>query len=152
MNESRGSGSGSGSGSGVGGIGSIADKRRAMEWLKYSDKKYRKPLQTGEMNVTNILGGSWNEYAQVVFSMMILDTLVNIEEQLRIQNGTAELAVEVQVLDANKSVIGVGRRHAQSSSGETVVLIDRSLFKHAAYAREMDGRSISEEVVFKRKG
>lgn len=141
-----------GTGGGVGGIGSIADKRRAMEWLKYSDRKYRKPLETGEMNVANILGGSWNEYAQVVFSMMILDTLVNIEEQLRIQNGTAEPAVEVQVLDETKSVIGTGRRHARSAAGETVVLVDGSLYKRAAYVREMDGRTISEEIVFKRKG
>ena len=72
------------------GIGTIDEKRRVLEWLKDSDKKYRKPLEDGQMNVANFLGGSWNEYAAVVFSMLTLDTLVNIEEQLRILNSGAE--------------------------------------------------------------
>lgn len=75
-----------GTGAAQKGIGTIEQKRRVLEWLKNMDKKYRKPLETGELNVLNFLGGSWNEYAEVVFSMLTLDTLVNIEEQLRILN------------------------------------------------------------------
>lgn len=34
------------------------------------------------MALTSFFGGSWNEYAEVVFNMIIADTLLNIEEQL----------------------------------------------------------------------
>ena len=79
----------------MGSIGTIEEKRRVLKWLKESDKKYRKPLESGQMNVANFLGGSWNEYAEVVFSMLTLDTLVNIEEQLRILNKTTATVSEV---------------------------------------------------------
>jgi hypothetical protein len=63
-------------------VASIEQKRELLLNLKSTDKKYRKPFDDGEMAATNFLGGSWNDYAQVVFNMLIADTLVNIEEQL----------------------------------------------------------------------
>jgi hypothetical protein len=73
-------------------LGSVRDRRRILTWLKNTDRKYYRPFETGEMNVVNILGGSWNEYAEVVFSMLVADTLLNVEEQLRLLN--AHLAPE----------------------------------------------------------
>ncbi len=63
-------------------LASIEKKRKLLQDLKSTDKKYRKPFDEGEMAATNFLGGSWNDYAQVVFNMLTADTLVNIEEQL----------------------------------------------------------------------
>jgi hypothetical protein len=72
-------------------IATIDEKRQLLLWLRNSDKKYRRPFDSGEMAVVNILGGSWNDYAQVVFNMLIADTLVNIEEQLgRIADSVGE--------------------------------------------------------------
>jgi hypothetical protein len=72
-------------------IATVEEKRQLLQWLRNSDKKYRRPFDSGEMAVMNILGGSWNEYAQVVFNMLIADTLVNIEEQLsRIADSVGE--------------------------------------------------------------
>lgn len=66
----------------MGPIATPEEKRRVLHWLRDSDRKYRKPFEKGELNVANFLGGTCNDYAQVVFNMGIADTLVNIEEQL----------------------------------------------------------------------
>ncbi len=63
-------------------LANIDQKRELLQSLKEVDKKYKKPFDDGEIAMVNFLGGSWNDYAQVVFSMLIADTLVNIEEQL----------------------------------------------------------------------
>ena len=57
-------------------------KRQLLENLRQSDKKFRKPFESGNLTVLNLLGGDWNDYAQIVLNMVIADTLLNIEEQL----------------------------------------------------------------------
>lgn len=54
------------------------------------DEKYDRPFRRGEMTMVNVFGGSWNDYAQVVFSMAILDTLLNIEEGIKSLGGRIE--------------------------------------------------------------
>lgn len=83
-------------------LGSVDDRRRILAWVRNMDRKYRRPFETGEMNVVNILGGSWNEYAEVVFSMLTADTLLNIEQQLRMLNESLAPAsfAELEALEA----------------------------------------------------
>jgi hypothetical protein len=52
-------------------------------------KKYSRPFESGELAAINVLGGSWNEYAQVVLSMTIADTLLEIERLLSTMQGVA---------------------------------------------------------------
>lgn len=65
-------------------------KRRALDWLVNSGKKYRKPFRDGEFAVLSILGSeSWTDYAQIVLQIMIADSLITIEEKLdRLLNQT----------------------------------------------------------------
>ncbi len=61
-------------------------KRQIIESL-LKEGKYRKPFEKGEMPLVSFFGGSWNDYAQVVFTMMLLDTMLEIQEQLTLLNG-----------------------------------------------------------------
>lgn len=46
--------------------------------------KYRKAFETGEFALTSFLGTeSWSEYAQTVIEVLILDTLMGIEREVR---------------------------------------------------------------------
>lgn len=58
-------------------------KRKALDWLVNSGKKYKKPFQDGEFAVLSILGSeSWTDYAQVILQIMIADSLLAIEQKL----------------------------------------------------------------------
>jgi hypothetical protein len=66
---------------GPGGLAPLKVRRQLLAKLA-GYGKYAKPFQTGDLATLNILGGDWNEYAEVVLSMLIADTLLNIEERL----------------------------------------------------------------------
>jgi len=68
----------------VQGIASIEVRRAILQGLRDGDAggKFRKPFDKGQLAALNILGGDWNDYAQIVLNMMIADTLLNIEERL----------------------------------------------------------------------
>jgi hypothetical protein len=63
------------------GIATVEQRREILQKLR-SEKKYRKPWESGDLAAISFLGGDWNDYAQIVFSMATLDTLLNIEEKL----------------------------------------------------------------------
>jgi hypothetical protein len=44
--------------------------------------KYAKPFQKGKLAGVSLFGGNWDEYADIIFSMIMVDTLLNIEAQL----------------------------------------------------------------------
>jgi len=60
-------------------------KRQILSWLKSSAGKYAKPFDKGNLSILNVFGGSWNEYAEIVMSMIIADTLLDIHDELRSQ-------------------------------------------------------------------
>ena len=72
----------SGWGTGPPPLASPAGKREILNNLRNSDKKYRKPFESGNLAMLNLLGGDWNDYAQIVVNMLIADSLTNIEEAL----------------------------------------------------------------------
>jgi len=47
---------------------------------------YSKDLERGKLATASFLGGDWNEYAQIVLSMIIADTFLNAETQLAALN------------------------------------------------------------------
>lgn len=67
-------------------VASREQKQQIIQNLMKSAGKYSKPFEKGEMALTSFMGGSWNDYAQIVFNMMIADTLLEIEGQLDLMN------------------------------------------------------------------
>lgn len=63
-------------------MATIESKRAILQNLRRAGK-YDKPFRQGNLAALNVLGGDWNDYAQVVFSMMTVDTLLNIEASLK---------------------------------------------------------------------
>lgn len=61
---------------------SAREARRKTIATLATDPKYRKPLREGTFGTLNILGGSWNEYAEVALSAMILETLVDLDARM----------------------------------------------------------------------
>lgn len=57
-------------------------RAQILEALKKSNGKYAKPFEKGKMAGISVFGGNWEQYAEIVVSMVIADTLLNIEEQL----------------------------------------------------------------------
>ena len=47
-----------------------------------STSKYRKPLREGSFANLNLLGGDWNEYANVALTAMLVETLLDIDQRL----------------------------------------------------------------------
>lgn len=57
-------------------------RAQILEALKQSNGKYAKPFEKGKMATLSVFGGNWEQYAEIVVSMVIADTLLNIETQL----------------------------------------------------------------------
>lgn len=62
-------------------LASIGQKRSILDDLRRLGK-YERPFATGHLPNVSVLGGDWNDYAQVVLAMMLNDTLLSIEERL----------------------------------------------------------------------
>lgn len=58
------------------------NKQRLIDSIVNSQGKWKKPFTKGELAVFNILGGDWNQYAEVVLSITIADTLLSIDRKL----------------------------------------------------------------------
>jgi hypothetical protein len=56
-------------------------ERRAniLEALKRTNSKYAKPFEEGRMATFSVMGGNWEEYAEIVVGMVTADTLLAIE-------------------------------------------------------------------------
>lgn len=54
-----------------------------LQSLKETGGKYAKPFEKGKLKSTSFLGGSWNEYAQIVLAMVMADTMLEIEAELK---------------------------------------------------------------------
>ena len=54
-----------------------------LESLKKTGGKYAKPFDKGKVAGVSFLGGDWNDYAQVVLTMVVADTLLEIEQTLK---------------------------------------------------------------------
>ena len=76
---------------------SSADIKRTLLHKLAEEEKYERPFRSGDLPVLNLFGGSWNEYAQVVFSMAILDTLLNIEEGINRMTEKFDRLLEVDL-------------------------------------------------------
>lgn len=61
--------------------GTRQDRMNTVESLIRIDK-YRKPLREGSIGSVNFLGGSWNEFAEVALSAMMLETLLDLDARL----------------------------------------------------------------------
>ena len=57
-------------------------RSQILEALKRSNGKYAKPFEQGKMANLSFMGGNWEQYAEIVVSMVIADTLLSIESQL----------------------------------------------------------------------
>jgi hypothetical protein len=59
-------------------------KQRAqiVQAMKLANSKYAKPFEKGKMASVSLFGGNWEEYAKVVLSMVIADTLLAMEAVL----------------------------------------------------------------------
>jgi hypothetical protein len=57
-------------------------RRRATIETMANTSKYRKPLREGTFANLNLLGGDWNDYANVALTAMLLETLLDIDERL----------------------------------------------------------------------
>jgi len=60
----------------------MRDVRRGVINSLISSGKYKKPLREGTLAGVNLLGGSWNEYADVALSALMLETLLDIDARL----------------------------------------------------------------------
>jgi hypothetical protein len=69
---------------------SIEQKKKILVNLIGSAGKYSKPFTKGDLALVNVLGGDWNDYAQVVMNIIISDTLLSIEQTLRRIEGKLE--------------------------------------------------------------
>jgi hypothetical protein len=58
-------------------------RRRVLEELqRIGGSKYERPLTGQGLAGINVFGGHWNEYGQVVFSALILETMLDIDARL----------------------------------------------------------------------
>jgi hypothetical protein len=64
------------------GIASHEQKLQVLQQLKAAGGKFSKPFETGALAGISVFGGNWNEYAEIICSMIIADTLLQIEGQL----------------------------------------------------------------------
>jgi Protein of unknown function (DUF2510) len=71
-------------------IASREDKQQVIEALMRVNSKYAKPFEKGKMASTSFLGGNWEQYAQIVMSMVSADTLLEIDAQLERLNQNIE--------------------------------------------------------------
>ena len=53
-----------------------------LQAMKRINSKYAKPFEQGRMATFSVAGGNWEEYAEVVLTMVVADTLLAIEAQL----------------------------------------------------------------------
>ena len=67
-----------------------AQRAAILQSLKDSGGKYAKPFEKGKLAGTSFLGGNWHEYATVVLSMLIADTLLEIESLMRNQQSMTD--------------------------------------------------------------
>ncbi|TDP85637.1 hypothetical protein C7957_1406 [Halanaerobium saccharolyticum] len=58
------------------------NKRKILFNMLRKGNKYSKAFEKGEVSSFNILGGDWNTYAQNVLNMVMVDTMLNLEEKL----------------------------------------------------------------------
>jgi len=61
-------------------------RAQIVQAMKMANAKYAKPFDKGRMAQVSILGGNWEEYANVVLSMVIADTLLAVEALLTEMN------------------------------------------------------------------
>jgi hypothetical protein len=78
------------------GIATLADKQQIIQSLKDTSGKYSKPFEKGKMARTSFLGGNWEEYAQIIMSMVMADTLLDIQSELERLNENITKLVTVQ--------------------------------------------------------
>lgn len=58
-------------------------RARILAMIKKANGKYAKPFDKDRLAAVSLIGTeSWSEYGQVVLQMVILDTLLSIEEKL----------------------------------------------------------------------
>jgi hypothetical protein len=69
------------------GIASLTDKQQVIQALKDTNSKYAKPFEKGKMARISFLGGNWEEYAQIIMSMVMADTLLDIQSEVERLNG-----------------------------------------------------------------
>jgi hypothetical protein len=74
-------------------IASREDKQQVIESLKNTNSKYAKPFEKGKMARASIMGGNWEEYAQIVMGMVSADTLLDMDAQLERLNRNIESLV-----------------------------------------------------------
>lgn len=73
------------------GLASFQRRRDILENLKQTGGKYAKPFEKGELASLSFFGGDWNDYAQIVMNMVMVDTLLNIERELvRLNEGMGQ--------------------------------------------------------------
>jgi hypothetical protein len=63
-------------------ISSADQREQIIQALKSANGKYAKPFEKGKMAMFSAFGGNWENYAQIVMSMVIADTLLSIEARL----------------------------------------------------------------------
>jgi hypothetical protein len=68
------------------GMASYDEKLKILAKMRANGGKYAKPFDKGELAQVNFLGGDWNEYASVVFDMIMADTLLDVVAQLSHMN------------------------------------------------------------------
>jgi hypothetical protein len=64
------------------GLASFQRRREILENLKQTGGKYAKPFEKGELASLSLFGGDWNDYAQIVMNMLLVDTMLNVEREL----------------------------------------------------------------------
>jgi hypothetical protein len=59
-------------------------RQNAKNLLAYmaQNGKYANALKRGQLSSVNLLGGSWNEYAETAISALMLQLLVSIDQRL----------------------------------------------------------------------
>lgn len=57
-------------------------KQTLLDSLMMGDDKYGKAFREGKLSWFSMMGGNWNEYAEVVLSLAIADTLLSIDRKL----------------------------------------------------------------------
>ncbi len=62
-------------------------RAQIVQAMKLANGKYAKPFEKGKMASVSIFGGNWEEYAEVVLTMVIADTLLAVEALLTEING-----------------------------------------------------------------
>ena len=67
-------------------LASRQEKSAILLNLKNTSKKYSKPFDQGKMAQLSIMGGDWEQYAQIITQMISADTLLDVQQQLETLN------------------------------------------------------------------